>query len=247
MTVIKRMFAGLLVLGSAVFAIMIIFQNPSKPSLKNKVFEYESLPTQSPVSANDYNKTFQDISKAIATELAKANPQGPTVIDGQEGVATVEPEKVADIILAQGFQSVDLKDFDPDVLLSDLKIIKTGDKLLAENYLKNFRAILEKNFSVSGIDFQNPKAENWRSLAKIYQKAIDQFYSLNVPENLATLHQRQIKLMTIQKNIFESLANYENDPFKAFIAASALKETENQLQALSKNFADVAQKNGLSI
>ena len=211
MAVIKKMFAGMLVFGSAVFAIMIIFQNPTKPSLKNKVFGYEPLPAQSPIPTNDYNQISQEVSKAITAELAKANPDGPTVIDGQEGVVAVAPEKMAEKILEQGFQGVDLKDFDPDIRLSDLKIIQSTDKSLSENYLKNFRAILEKNFGAMNINLENPGAKDWRSLVDAYQKTIDQFYSLNVPVSLANLHQQQIKLITVQKNIFEAVSNEKRE------------------------------------
>lgn len=243
-----KILAVVLIFGSAVFLSLILVdtqgklvgQTPFSQSKSENPLTLSTLLTQT-------EPTAEEISRKIALELSKLNPQGPSKISGVTGVNAIEPEEMLDRILANELTSIDFKDFEPRVDLDDLKIISDSNPKLAESYLKNFRTILENNFAGAKFDSETASVKDFQFLVSIYNKTISQFYSLNVPESLASIHLQEIKLLGIQRSVFEALANYEKDPVKAMVASQLLVELDEKFEVLKNEIVGFVNKNQLEI
>jgi hypothetical protein len=224
----------LLIVGSLSFAGLIIFQKNSDKviSSQNLIPKTENLPPKNLTTAeiSDKNSTAE-MAKQLVLELAKKN---------QNESAPLKPEQFVNGFLDEKLQNLDGEIFQATVKLSDLKIVKNSDKKFAEAYFKNLQTIIQNNIGSSYV-------EDFGQLATLYQKAIQQLYSLNVPESLAGIHQRELEILTVQKNVFEVLADYEKDPFKALVAAEVAKESYKDLYDLKAEMLNFIRKNNLNI
>ncbi len=250
MSIFKKIIALSLLGGSIAIGILIIRDSHPKFSLpeSNLTAKSESpndLAVSEPV--NVAVNTTSEIAKNIAEELIKKNPDGPVDLDSGKGIGAVKPEELAGKVLSDQFSKLDLSDFNPQVNFSALRVVNSANKANSENYLKNFQAILKNNFAALDIDFGHPTSEDFKRLAGAYQKSVSEFYSLLVPQGLASIHSEQIRLMSVQKSIFNSLAGYEEDPMKALVAIQLSKEVDKKLADLKSQIAAYITKNGLKI
>ena len=266
MKIFTKIISLALIAGSAVFGILII--KDGRSSVVNQLSSRETAPhgdladnsaiaTPSPVIA---------IPPSVILSGAKESPRVENLPTGnatekiakdlarefvnQENLASqldIDPGKLATKILNNQLNNIDLSEFVPEIKLSELKIVRTNDKRVAENYLKNFQAILKNNFSKFDINFAKPTVEDFLALTKAYEGAISEFYKLVVPESLSEVHQQEIKLLTVQKNIFNNLSNYDKDPLKAFVSAQMAVEIDQQLADLQKTITIFISKNSLNI
>ncbi|MBI2024512.1 MAG: hypothetical protein HYT03_00255 [Candidatus Harrisonbacteria bacterium] len=233
---IRKILAVGLVLGSVLLALLIIFDKSYKIQLESNLSD---LKFEDPSSlTSSFGKTepaVEELSQKIVEEIIRLNPEGPIQASGISQINALEPKKMVDEVLSKELASIDYQDFVPKIKLDSINIVKGLDKKLAENYLKNLGAILENNFYNKDYDFQNAPIDAFNLLASAYQKSIAQVYSLTVPGPLIEIHIRGITLLEIQKSVFESLANYEKNPFKAVVAIRLLKEVGEGFEELAHN------------
>ena len=248
MKIFKLTIALGLVAGSAVFSFM-IFQEHRNPIVDNSLPKTNSTTKTEPLSGSlDFAKnSTQEVAKIIAEEIIKQNPDGPVTADGIAAINAIAPEELAGKVLNEQMESLDLSSFSPEVNFSAIKITAAIDKTSSENYLKNFRAILNNNFGHLGVDFSSPTVRDFEILARAYKKTVAEFYTLLVPQKLAVIHSEQIRLMLIQTAIFETLAGFEQDPLKALVAIQLSKEVDNRLEELKKQLGSFIADNNLTI
>ncbi|PIR87536.1 MAG: hypothetical protein COU10_04145, partial [Candidatus Harrisonbacteria bacterium CG10_big_fil_rev_8_21_14_0_10_45_28] len=59
---------------------------------------------------------------------------------------------------------------------------------------------------------------------------------------LEKIHTEQLRLLLINQNIFEALANFEADPLTASVAISLLQRVEEDMASLNGAIADIINK-----
>lgn len=247
MSLIKKIFAVALIGGSLVLGFLIISDSRRPLVIETKKTEgFDALAPRTE-SAPLLKNSTKEVAQEIAEELLRRNPEGPALLENGSGIKAIRPDEIVGKIFSDRLENLDLSEFNPQINGNALKIIKSSDKKLAENYFKNFRAILQNNFSKISADFSNPAAKDLRTLAAIYGKSIAAFYNLLVPEDLAGIHSEEIRLLSIQKAVFENLGNYEADPVKALVALQVLTETDRLFAALNKEMNGYILKNNLKI
>lgn len=227
---IKKAIAVFLVAGSLALAVLILFGNKSvipltdpKTAVKN-----ETLPQKSTASNEKFKEnSTQKIAKSVAQEFVKS--------EGLAGADFLNPNDLVSGILPDLQKSLDFQDLNPEVKISDLRVVKGSDKTLAENYFKNLRAIIKTNLSDLAVDFlhSQPSIKDFEQAALAYQKTTAAVYGLIIPENLSEIHQEEIRLLILHQKIFESLARYQNDPLKALASVELLQKTGQQLENLA--------------
>lgn len=253
----RKAIALTLIVGSLIFAVLIFVNGklPNEATLTDStVSKTETLPNslsnvtpQVPsASSGQVNNSTREVVKDIVQEIAKLNT-GDLPSSGENKINVPQPEKLVNKLITEKLSGFDYSVFSPEIESSDLKIIKSPDKNSMENYLKNFNAILVNNFSSKKDVLDDPLPENFKTLATAYGKTINQFYSLNVPENFVSAHTEGIKILTAQKTAFEALANYQNDPFKAMVAVQVIEKSYDQLANLSQMIFSLQKTNHLSI
>ena len=248
----QNILAIILLAGSAALAITIATSNnkTANPQAEANISvnPKELPPIIDPNDSNEViNPQLSKISQRISEEIIKLNPDGPSLLDGQQRINALEPDKLVQKVLNSELGNINYPDLSPSIEIAALKIVKTSDKIVWENYLKNFRAILTNNFSSLKVNLKNPTAKDFEALVGAYEKTLAQFYSLNAPEILAEVHKEEIRLMTAQQNIFASLANYEQDPLKAFVAGKMIGGIQNQFAVLNKKVTEFISENSLKI
>ena len=186
----------------------------------------------------------KDLTAEIAKDIVARNPDGPADIEDKQWINVIDPEKITDLVLADGLKNFNPKEFFPEIKLADLKI---NNSVKTEVYLKSFQDILTYNFSHQKIDFSNFNSTDIKELISAYDAAIRAFYNLEVPENLITVHQKEIALLVGQKKVFETFINYESDPVRAILAMQIFDQLDKKFSDLNLAIADFIKKNNVQI
>lgn len=228
----KKIIALGLISGSAILVVLIVKESETKivgsptalnlPSIKSET----EIPKISRSESLGSNAT-QEIAKKVAAKL------GP--IKSQQDLKNLRPEKLVDQILADQLNNFDPKSLIPEVKIENLKITKTADSKFEDSYFQNLKAIAKSAPKLS-ISADNPDPNDFRRIGASYEKTITNLYNLLVPEKFADFHRELIKILTLQKNIFDNLANYPNDPLKALLSMSLLEESTKQLASLQGKY-----------
>ena len=211
-----------------------------------KTLYKDSSPTTKVVVQNDSSdqNLTKDLTAEIAKDIVARNPDGPANIEDQQWINVIDPEKVTDLVLADGLKNFNPKEFFPEIKLASLKI---DNNIKAEVYLKSFQDILTYNFSRQKVDFSNFNSTDIKELVSAYEAAIKAFYNLEVPDNLVTVHQKEIALLIGQKKIFETFINYENDPVRAILAMQIFDQLDKKFSDLNLVIAEFIKNNHVQI
>ena len=159
------MLAILLLIGSATLAIFIVSEEKSvgiEAGSANLTVNQEFFPSLiDEATEQTTSAEINRLSQKISEEIIKLNPEGPSLIDGQQQINALEPDKLVQKVLEAELGNINYPDLNPSIEATALKIVKTADKNSWSNYLKNFRAILTGNFSEVKVDFQKPTPEDF--------------------------------------------------------------------------------------
>lgn len=185
-----------------------------------------------------------NLTAEIAKDIVARNPEGPSNIEDEKWINVIEPEKIADLVLADGLKNFHPEDFFPEVKVENLII---SNEVKANVYLKSFQDILNYNFSNQKTDFSKFDAQSLNELVTSYNQAIKSFYNLEVPRELVSVHQKEIGLLVGQKKVFEVFANYEADPVRAILAAQVLEVLGKKFSDLNLVIAEFIKKNNVQI
>lgn len=201
-------------------------------------------------SAPSNNLTF-DLAKELSKNIVQRNPEGPEQIDNKQWINVLDPETAVAAIADGALSKFDPKEYQPEIALSDLKIIKDSSPSAETLYLKTFRDILTYNFK-DGLQDKaiSLTADSLVGVDKIidaYAKALKNFYELPAPESLVAVHQKEIMLLTGQKKIFEALAKYQEDPLAAFLAVQVYEQLNGEFDKLNEQIREIIQEHELKI
>ncbi len=244
---IKKAIAVFLVAGSLVLAVLILVGNESiiAPTEPKTAVKNEALPQKTTASNEEFREnSTKKIAKSIARELVKSEKlTGADFLNPDDLVSGILP----DLQESFDFSAGEEQDLSREIKINDLRIVKSSDKALAENYFKNLRVIIKTNFPDLTIGFSQPSTEDFKLTALAYQKMAAAVYDLIIPENLTEIHREEIRLLTLYQKIFESLARYQDDPLKALASADLLQKTGPQLENLANMKLIFIKNNDLNI
>lgn len=238
---LTKLFALGFIAGSIILASLIIFdepnsQSPSKvarPSLKREsgfqITNAETI-TEHQSANNKQSNSTQKIAERISQNILTQDAKNP--------LSLPKPEKLVDDYLTEAIQDFDITNLRPPADTAKITVIPENGSTVLEDYFRGLTIILNR-LDVITLDSQNLTAADFKKIAGAYEAAGRQLYQLPTPKTVLDLHSRQISLMTAQRNIFNILANYQEDPAKALIAAQAnltLAEEFNDLKNKIQQF-----------
>lgn len=210
--------------GSLIISALIFFQKTPDSILKNGIV-YSDPQSEAfekikdlPKTPESYSKAITGIAAEIAQQLVEKNPDGPSVSEDQYQITALDPKKIAEKISADKLNDIDLASVNPKIDVNKLKIVPDSDNTLKESYSANVNSIINGNFSGISADFSNPKPNEIEKLVSAYNKSISALYSLNIPAILAETHAEQIRLLTLQRNLFDNIFNFQKDPALALLS-----------------------------
>ncbi len=223
----------------------IAVNNPPAENSEKKV-SFESIQTLASINGDSSGietpeknpNITAEIGKKIAQEFLDKNPQGPETIDQQKVINTSDPENLALKLMDSKVSETALNLFNPVIKPESLKIDSLNDNKTLENYLREFKKLIQTNFVGLSVDFSNPTIADFENLTTRLNETIGGFYALRAPAPLFEMHREEIRLLTVQKNIFESLKNYETDPVLAMLAIEAFTKNDTDFLTLRSRLND---------
>jgi hypothetical protein len=208
------------------------------PSIQ-RVEEFKKI--ESPVKTN----LTTQVSEAIAKEIAQTNPQGPAQDEaGQSFIGAMNAETIADKTIQEG-----LKNFNPDelrykVLLANINLSNSNVKESQAIYFDQINNIIGSAFEGSPtMNYAYPEQTNFQEIISRYENAISNLYKTKVPSDLLSYHINLISLLGTHKNVYATVANLQEDPLQAYLAAEFGLQVENELAFLSNDINQYIEDN----
>ena len=138
----------------------------------------------------------------------------------------------------------------PTLNESYIKTLEATDKEATTEYLRSRSGIITQSIRAvqeHAFDFRRLTDNDLADLIGIYESVLEQLYGLPVPKNLIALHREQLRLTTIEKSIFEAIANYRTDALSASIAISLYETAFKQIQSYRQTLRDFMATNNIKL
>lgn len=233
---IKKLFACGLIIGSIIFAALIIADKqrsfyglPGPFSDNAGGVKSENLPVSGKNLTEEATRGINDeISSYSAADLM--NPKNH--------------EKIAEKYLDEAAKNFDYDSLKPAALANRLNIVTTSDKRMVAIYIKGFNDAMNSVFGdllkTEGDDLQ----KNLESLSLAYGRSIEALYAMTVPQIFGALHEKTVANLSGQKAATEIiLQDYQTDPIRALFALQAVTKFNEELKTIRKGITELANKN----
>jgi len=254
-----KKFTASAVIGLAIAGFLFVLEN--SPSTKTKVAQkLENKPAQNNLvsnkpfletfsskenrlglSANAQENFTDSFIEGIAKSIQEANPNGDS-----NKISLPDPEELSQNLLIEAAQKFNPESLRPVIENSDLKISKEDDEKALNAYFQGLQKIVNAGADKIPLTFFSEKLNlnDFITVTSIYTDIINQTYDLTVPPSLLTTHKKQIELLTVKRNIFKSIINYESDPLTTIFAAQELEKNDAEFLKLSQEFSEFIKKLG---
>lgn len=188
------------------------------------------------------------LAKKIASEVAAANPNGSMTVAGKTYVSAPKPEDLANDLFTEAQKNFNPKNLYPTINDSYLKISEDNSKQVLINYFDSFSKILinsREKIPKDLISSANLQVSDFVQVVSIYETTIKSFYDLTVPRTVLNIHKKEIELLTAGKNIYQKMANAEQDPLTAVVAVKELPNIYQEFDKLKTDLNDFLKANQL--
>src|SRR3989338_6502991 len=168
------------------------------------------------------------------------NPNGPqTDQNGNPTVLNLPGEDKAAEMIKEALSKTSIA-FDDKLSVPVNKIAKSFTPDDVSEYLNKVYEIIgqvSSSTKSSANSAQNQTADGLILPALAIESAVAKLSSLSVPQPFVALHTTLLRFFSNQKNVFNSVADYQTDPMKAIVALQSEKEIISRDLTLVKNAA----------
>lgn len=225
--------AGFLILPIFYFIGLRNIQNSAQKKILDDISKYSS-------PQNNINIT-QGLTSEVLSKIAETN----TVLGSSNDKVAIPDNKNVEEAINQAVSKFNPEMLKPEIDDSDLKIIKTTPDSLSQ-YFKEFKNILEKYSNTPTLDKETTLANFIASLISYYQFMLEDFFNLEVPQEVVSFHKEEISLISAKVNILKQLKNYENDPLFTLLSIKSEEYFDNQFEELKENINNFITKNNIN-
>ena len=144
-----------------------------------------------------------------------------------------------------------------DISISDeqIKISEDNSKQAIQFYISGISQWLNSDIfflqnealQIISYAIENQNFDNLDKLIKLNDEWIGQMKEITVPSSWKEIHKQGLKTIILFRNIFISLRDVENDPFKAPYAVEKLEELTNSWTELIKKAINLAQEQEIQL
>ena len=243
MKLLKKILLGSMLLILIVFIVLLFFNMNNK--VKVGAPEKTNVSTDFARAYLSGPKQTEMAAEKLATLIFESNPDGPTIVNGEAGIRTLNPDGVAEQILDSQVREASSQILSVSIDKTRIKTIDSTDKDSVIDYLVKRSEIIHsagEAINDREINFSSPEIADFELLTLVYADTVDDIYDLKVPKNLEFAHTEQIRILGIYTNIFASLAGYEEDPLQASVAISLLSKAEADLASLEQVFSNIIEE-----
>jgi len=239
MTKLKIVVAVLILILGLFAAYSIISNNADIDDVKNQnpITEIANNPVGiEPITASSTRNITDILTQKIAEGIANQNQEGfITSNSGQTYINAPEPQKMISELISEAQNNFDPASLRSKISDSAIKTSNDNSKIALTNYFESFNRILAKaseNIPDTLSDEMRISIYDVAKTQKAYEYAINEFYKLIVPSSLLEINKKEIELLTVKKNIFEKLANAEQDPMTALLSTNELLKIDQEFATL---------------
>ncbi len=230
-------------LSSGVYLASVHQEKPAATSLVAEVLPPPLLSEEVPTHVIREQALALNLTATLGKEVAEAigaqNPTGPQNLGGVQSITTLAPERIAETFLDENFSTAIAENFNPLIEDASLRIHEGKSTKDFSAYALSLQATLVKYNPAIQTALKNPSASTLTKLGPLYEEMITAVKNISVPRPLLYIHREEIRLLTIQKNIFMSIANYEQDPTLAWAAIELIKPVSEEFVALAERIGQV--------
>ncbi len=144
-----------------------------------------------------------------------------------------------------------------DISISDeqIKISEDNSKQAIQFYIYEISQWLNSDIfflqnealQIISYALENHDFDNLDKLIKLNDEWIDQMKEITVPSSWKEIHKQGLATIILFRNIFISLRDMENDPFKAYYATEKLEELSYAWTELIKKAINLAQEQSIQL
>lgn len=239
MTKFKIVIAVLvLILGLAGAYLIISNGHSNTPAEINQIIEIANNNPVGiePVATSSAQNLTNLLTQKIAEGIANQNQEGFIASNsGQTYINAPEPQKMISELLTEAQKNFDPSSLRPKINDSDIKISSDNSKTALMNYFQAFNQIFaaaNKNIPKTLFDENELSISDMIQTQRVYEYAINEFYKLSVPSSLLQIDKKEIELLSAKKNIFEKMANAEQDPMTALLSTNELLKIDQEFATL---------------
>lgn len=179
----------------------------------------------------------RNFAGVFASQMVANNPNGPqTDQSGNPTVLNLPGEDKTAEMIKEALSKTSLA-FDDKISVPADKIAKSFTPDDVSGYLKKVYEILGQVSSSTKSSIgsaQNQTADGLVLPALAIESALAKLSSLSVPQPFVALHTTVLRFFSNQKNVFNSVANYQLDPMKTIVALQNEEEIIGRDLALIK-------------
>ena len=241
MNKLKSTAAILILLFALIGAYFIISNyNSSEPAEKNIIEEAAgNNPVGIETISADTSKNLTDIlTQKIEESIGKENTEGFKTLNGQTLISAPKPEQLVEELIAEAQKNFDPESLRPKISDSSLKISEDNSREALIKYFASFNSILieaSKNIPKTLFDENKMSISDFLKTKIVYEETANSFYGLTAPRSILDIHKKELELLLTKKNIFEKMANADQDPMTAFLAVDELLKIDLEFATLKEN------------
>ncbi|MDO8442650.1 MAG: hypothetical protein Q7S81_00060 [bacterium] len=211
--------------------------NSTKPAEKNIIIE-ETIgnnPVGIVPAISDTQNLTNLLTKKIEESIAAKNTEGFNVIDGKTLIAAPKPETIVEDLLLEAGKNFDPASLIPKINDSSIKISEDSGKEALSKYfvsLSNIITSASKNIPVSLYNADSLSVSDISKTKQVYDAIVSNVQDLTVPRLVLDIHRKELELLTTKRNIYEKMANLEQDPVTAYLVIDELLRIDQEFAIL---------------
>ena len=191
------------------------------------------------------------LTQKIADSISDKNKDGfITSNSGETLISAPDPQKMVTELLSETQKNFDPNSLRPEITDSFIKISENNGKEFLSAYFRSFNSILaeaSKDIPETLYDENKMSISDFVKTKQAYENAINKFYALTVPRLILEIDKKEIELLTFKKNIFEKLANAEQDPMTALLATNEMLKIDQEFATLTIEINKFIRENSLNL
>lgn len=187
-----------------------------------------------PAAASAKNLTDL-LTKKLEQSIAEKNTEGFNVIDGKTLIAAPKPETIVEDLISEAEKNFDPATLRPTITDSSIKISEDNSKEALSAYFGSLSDIIiaaSKNIPASLYDENKLSVSDFSKTKQAYDVMISNIKDLTVPRLALNIHKKELELLTTKRNIYEKMANLDQDPMTAYLVIDELLKIDQEFATL---------------
>ena len=234
----SKIIIAALILGLGLAGAYFIISNyPSSKPIDGNIAE-ETLGNNpvgiAPAASNAKNLTDL-LTKRLEQSIADKNTEGFNVIDGKTLIAAPKPETIVEDLISEAEKNFDPAALRPTITDSSVKISEDNSKEALSAYfgsLSNIIVAASKNIPESLYDENKLSVSDFLKTKQAYDVMISKIKDLAAPRLALNIHKKELELLTTKRNIYEKMANLDQDPMTAYLVIDELLKIDQEFATL---------------